>query len=236
MLPHLSQRIKRLSLARRLTFAAGYLPQSMPHFWETVADFANVGRAASNECITSDESRMYAENIRELDPAAFDSDSELTIELLGMPRGPRDATGYVLISPVEQCLNCSSTLHVRSDRFSQITVFDDTFGTFTATHYTKYCRKRGCSYQQHYGYHSFGNATEVFYEPSSLSQKYFISSRETAFSTDMLKKFDAEILIGQISYKQRADIYNYNHCYETRYDINTRHLLLHLEVSHSTCS
>lgn len=219
MLPLLSHRIKRLSLVRRLTFAAGYLPQSTPHFWDTVADFANVGHAASTECITVDESRMYAENIRELDPAAFASDSELTMELLGMPRGSHGVTGYVLISQVEQCSNCGSPLHVRSDRFSQITVFDDTFGTFTATHYTKYCRKRGCSYQQHYGYHSFGNATEVFYEPESLSLKYFISSRETAFSTDMLKKFDTEILIGQISYKQRADIYNYNHCYETRYDV-----------------
>ena len=216
MLPLLSHRIKRLSLARRLTFAAGHLPQSTPHLWETVADFANVVCVASTECITSDESRMYAENIRELDPAAFASDSELAMELCGMPRGPHGATGYVLISPVNQCSNCGSNLHVRSDRFSKITVFDDTFGTFTATHYTKYCRKKGCSYQQHYGYHSFGNATEVFYDPSSLSLKYFISSRETAFSTDMLQKFDAEILIGHISYKQRADIY---HCYEMRYEV-----------------
>ena len=30
---------------------------------------------------------------------------------------------------------------------------------------------------------------------------------------DMLKRLDAEILIGQLSYKQRADIYNEVHTY-----------------------
>jgi hypothetical protein len=36
-----------------------------------------------------------------------------------------------------------------------------------------------------------------------------MSTRETGFQMELLKKFDAEILIGQVSYKQRADIYNY---------------------------
>ena len=31
----------------------------------------------------------------------------------------------------------------------------------------------------------------------------------------MLHKFDAELLIGQLSYKQRADIYNFSKGYET---------------------
>lgn len=40
---------------------------------------------------------------------------------------------------------------------------------------------------------------------------YFLSSRETAICMEMLKRLDKEILIGQISYKQRADLYNAVH-------------------------
>jgi len=39
-------------------------------------------------------------------------------------------------------------------------------------------------------------------------------SRETAFSLEILKRFDMESLIGQISYKQSAEIYNSYHGYE----------------------
>ena len=45
---------------------------------------------------------------------------------------------------------------------------------------------------------------------------YFISSRETAFEMSMLTKLDADILIGVMSYKQSADIYNYIHGYDKR--------------------
>lgn len=41
-----------------------------------------------------------------------------------------------------------------------------------------------------------------------------MASRETAFSTSYLKQFDVNCLIGQISYKQAADIYNYYNGYE----------------------
>ena len=45
---------------------------------------------------------------------------------------------------------------------------------------------------------------------------YFVSSRETGFEMSLLEKFDAELLLGQVSYNQRADIYNYYHGYEYR--------------------
>lgn len=44
--------------------------------------------------------------------------------------------------------------------------------------------------------------------------QYFVSSSETAFEVKMLVKFDAKLLLGQISYKQKADIYNYSQSYE----------------------
>ncbi len=43
-----------------------------------------------------------------------------------------------------------------------------------------------------------------------------MSTRETAFTMDMLQRFEREILIGQISFKQRADLYNDIHeCHST---------------------
>ena len=41
-----------------------------------------------------------------------------------------------------------------------------------------------------------------------MTLPYFLSTQETGFELSMLKKFDAELLIGQLSYKQKADIYN----------------------------
>ena len=53
---------------------------------------------------------------------------------------------------------------------------------------------------------------------SSINWKtlpYFIFSQETGFEMKMLKNFDVELLSGQISYKQRADIYNVSKGYDT---------------------
>lgn len=103
---------------------------------------------------------------------------------------------------------CSSKLSVREDRASVVTLYDDQLGTMPATHYAKYCRKKGCSYVQHYGFSTNGAQSEVTYDQDWSLLPYFMSSQETAFSLEMLRRLDAEILHGQISYKQRADIYN----------------------------
>ena len=68
---------------------------------------------------------------------------------------------------------------------------------------------KGCSFRQYYGYSSEGNQSVVFYDAQWPQHKYFVSSSETAFELEMLKIFDAELLIGQISYNQKAEIYNY---------------------------
>lgn len=46
------------------------------------------------------------------------------------------------------------------------------------------------------------------------SLPYFISSQETAFEMKFLNMYDTELLIGELSYKQKADIYNCYHGYE----------------------
>ena len=45
------------------------------------------------------------------------------------------------------------------------------------------------------------------------SLPYFLSTRETAVEMSLLQQLDAETLIGQLSYKQRAELYNYKYGY-----------------------
>lgn len=96
-----------------------------------------------------------------------------------------------------------------------ITIYTEEYGTVVGTHYHKYCQKfrKGCNFRQYYGYSSEGNQSLIFYDTQWAEQKYFVSSSETAFEVDMLRKFDSEILIGQISYNQKAEIYNYFNVY-----------------------
>ena len=46
------------------------------------------------------------------------------------------------------------------------------------------------------------------------SLPYFVSTRETTFETTLLQQLDAEVLIGQLSYKQRSEIYDMKYGYD----------------------
>lgn len=52
------------------------------------------------------------------------------------------------------------------------------------------------------------------YDDDFMSLPYFISTRETGFETSLLRRFDIEILIGQLSYNQCSDIINVQHGYD----------------------
>ena len=99
-----------------------------------------------------------------------------------------------------------------------MTLYTDNMGTVPATHYRKYCHnyRKGCTFTQHYSYHSISDdGAIVIYDNNWADLPYFVSTSKTAFSTTFLERYDAEILIGQVSYKQKSDIYNYYHKYET---------------------
>ena len=49
---------------------------------------------------------------------------------------------------------------------------------------------------------------EIFYDDDWMGNKFFLSTKQTAFTTSFLKSFDVELLIGQLSYNQKANIYN----------------------------
>ena len=103
---------------------------------------------------------------------------------------------------------------MRKDRPSSLVVYDDDMGSLPATQYHKYCTNRRCGLTQYYGYHTKGGERGgVFFDVNWHSLPYFVSSRETAFSAKLLKRFDAQILLGQQNFKQCAEIYNHLHLF-----------------------
>ena len=92
-----------------------------------------------------------------------------------------------------------------------VTSHTESYGTVVGTHYHKFCQhfRKGCGFRQYYGYSSEGSQSITFHDPDWEKHDYFVSSSETAFELCMLRKFDAELLLGQMSYSQKAEIYNY---------------------------
>lgn len=211
MLSLVSQSVKDASVLRRLEFAATYLPHDMPDYADYVIAFALKNNEARNY-LTPQQALQFVENIKFADSAALASDVNLVKEIVMMKSlGSDDPLGVILISSISDCRNCGMKLYTRSGRTCKVTIYDDVLGTLPATHYTRYCRKKGCSLQQHYGYYTQGDPSIVRYDEEWYNESYFMSTRETAFSMDMLKRLDHEVLIGQISYKQRAELYNMIH-------------------------
>ena len=123
--------------------------------------------------------------------------------------------GIILVSPHSTCRVCGDTLLVRNDRTSNLIVYTESFGTLSGSHFIKFCRnfRKGCKFRQYYGYSSRNGKDESVYDSDWAEHDYFISTSDTAFETIILKKFDAELLLGQLSYKQKADIYNLQNGY-----------------------
>lgn len=203
-----------ITILRRILFASTYIPREFPGYWTVVTDFAKAG-SSGGKMISPDTVKTAVENLQLLTPSAFTSDQDLTSQVHTFSPQNKQPLGLILISSQQQCRQCGGKLLTRKDRPSNVTVYTESFGTLTGTHYHKYCQSysKGCSYRQHYGYHSEGSQSVQFYDDDWASLKYFISSSETAFEMSFLTKFDAEVLIGQMSYKQKADIYNYIHGY-----------------------
>ena len=200
-----------------MLFATSNLPADLPHYWDTVASFGSLGCSSEPQKITPQSAKVAMENLQILDANAFCTDAALTKELVTMPQGPKkQPLGIPLIPQQTSCHSCGGKLLLRGDRPSTMTLYIDSLGTIPATHYHKYCSnyRKGCKLTQFYGYHQSTNGCK-HYSEGWLSLPYFLSSQETGFEMAMLKHFDVELLIGQLSYKQKADIYNVSHGYDT---------------------
>lgn len=201
---------------RRLLFATSYLPPDIPNSWDIIATFANQGNSGSPS-VSPESAKLAMENVQVLSTKAFLPDVDLTKELIAMEYGPNKQTLGVPLVPVQaKCLLCGGKLLLRSDRPSRMTLYTESLGTVIATHFHKYCcnYRKGCTFVQFYGYYKCGSRN-LHYSDKWMDLPYFLSSQETGFEMTMLKQFDTELLIGQISYKQKADIYNVSRGYDT---------------------
>ena len=69
----------------------------------------------------------------------------------------------------------------------------------------------------------------MVYDKNCLELSYFLSTNMTAFAMGMLSTLSAEILLGQMSYRQKADMYNYVHGYDA---VSKKNFLVFDENSH----
>lgn len=201
---------------RRLVFVAVYLPRDLPHYWSVVTQF--VGMESEGAKVLSPESvRVAVENLEALNSAVFVTDQKLIHEIhaFSPPKPGSFPLGIILISSRKQCSLCGGKLLVKGDRASTLTVYTESIGSVIGTHYHKICQnfRKGCAFRQFYGYSSEGSQSVTFYDSDWESNSYFISSSETAFELRMLQRFDAELLLGQVSYSQKSEIYNYSNGY-----------------------
>lgn len=215
MLGLISKYVKEASVLRRLVFAVVHLPQDLPNFWGVVLEYATKGQ--ERRCtITAQQAQMLVENMQELDGMAFSTDKKLLQDLMALQVPRCKPLGLVLISANNKCLLCESDLRLRKDRPASIIVYDKDMGTLPGSHFHKCCTNQACGCTQYYGFYTTGgSSSEVIFNPDWASLPYFVSSRESVFSIELLKQFNAEIIIGQLSFKQCADVYNFLHEYTT---------------------
>lgn len=205
-----------ISVLRRLSFAAVTLPRDTPKYWDLVVSFGFL-KSSGFAIPSSDKVKVLLENVKYLDEDAFDKDNHLLRELIQHEGFQGKSLGVVLISSNNKCRYCGGNLLVRADRPSFPVVYSDDFGTVSGTHFRKYCQNnwKGCQFSQHYGFHTNGNESESVYDDDYSQLPYFVSSHMTVIQTKLMCHLTAEMLLGQISYRQRSDIYNYVHGCDT---------------------
>ena len=120
----------------------------------------------------------------------------------------RRPLGLVLITLKKCCIVCGQKLTLRRDRPASITVYDN-LGPVPGSHFHKTFSNRTCNLKQYFGYYTIGSKT--IFNANWRDLKYFVSSSLTTFSLSMLRRIDVEIVIGQLRYKQIADIFNQIH-------------------------
>lgn len=211
----LAEKVTDLAVIRRMLFAVSFLPSDYPQYWQVIAMFACKGSKLSKPLAAHDV-RVLMENVQVMNSAAFVQDKQLLQEIITADDAVMSPMGLILISSKSKCCVCGGKLLTRGDRPSRVTLYTESLGTVPGSHYQKYCQniRRGCKLVQHYGYHTNGDfESGLRYDDNWEDHKYFLSSQETGFELAMLKRFDGELLIGQVSYHQKAEIYNMVHEY-----------------------
>lgn len=202
--------VPEVSVLRRLLFATAHLSKECPKYWNTVTKFS-FGCSDKVEDV-----KVLVENLEFLDNKAFETDKELLKELHSAEGYHNQPLGIVLVSPKTVCKLCGGKLLVRADRPSVMTVYTDDMGTVNGTHFRKYCQnsRKQCHFTQYYAFHKNGESGKIIFDHDWDQHQYLISSSKTAFSISFLRRFEAELLLGQVSFNQKSAIYNFYNHYE----------------------
>ena len=133
MLKLLAKNFSRVSVLRRLLFAASQLPTDLPNYWKIVLDFAT--EEENQDSVSVEQVRVLLENLQELNCAAFKTDTQLLKELVEFPLSNNKPIGLVLISDHKNCLSCNAKLLIRRDRPATVIVYTDSMGSVIGSHF-----------------------------------------------------------------------------------------------------
>lgn len=214
MLGELLKDFSDFGVVRRGLFFANAVPKVFPNFVEQLSKFAARSqkrkRAVDRDTLDLDNGediKILASNLTTLFPDARKTEFDLWRELHEQSlEEDGHALGAVLISRKTNCQVCKKLLHVKSSRISEVVVYDEVKGTFLASKISKICLNKDCQCTQHYGYYTVGD--DKFYDEDWYDNEYFLSTSRTAFSIDLLRKLEIEIVISKMSFKEKAEIYN----------------------------
>lgn len=117
--------------------------------------------------------------------------------------------GVVLVTAKSNCRMCRNCLRLNICRISDVIVYHETKGTCLGSKIPKVCCVKKCSFTQHYGYYTIGD--KKYYDEDWVDNEYLLCSTRTAFDLTFLKKYEIEILLSKMSFKEKAEIYNAFH-------------------------
>ena len=117
----------------------------------------------------------------------------------------------IIVSKLTHCRECNSKLQIKQRNPKLITLYNSSEGTEHAEKYTKFCRI--CSIYEHAGYYSKDDK-RIIDMANYHRYEIILSTDETAFSKKMLETYQWELVIGQISFLTKANIYNRTFGYE----------------------
>ena len=115
------------------------------------ATFANEG---DPESMSPDSVRILMENIQIMNTKAFCFDVGLIRRIITMKYGPaKQVLGVPLVSEPTKCDLCVGKLLLKGDRPCRMSLYTESLGTVSATHFHKYCNNycKGCAFVQFYG-------------------------------------------------------------------------------------
>lgn len=207
MLSSLLQGISEYSAITRGLYYFSHIPRAFPDFGKRLFEFATNGNkdAVARETVNAESFFALSSNLVSLYNLTGKEDMWKDVHDASLEEG-KFGLGVVLMSMKTNCRICNKELRAKTSRVVNVIVYHELRGSFMGCCIPKVCSNRSCKLIQHYGYYSIGESR--FYDEDWHENDYLLSSGKTAFDMQLLRKFEVEILIGKLSFKEKADIYN----------------------------